>query len=163
MPHAPSTLKGGAAQKVAAKLVTAGLVREIKAKGGMEAWRRDLVTGQAYSLKLTDAGLRLKAIRVDVAKRLSESNLTVAAVAARSAVTPRYVHKLFESEGTTFSHFVRERRLDLAHRLLTDRRLADRSIASIAFDAGFSDLSNFNRAFRRRYNATPSEVRASCR
>jgi Protein of unknown function (DUF3489) len=60
---APSTLKGGAAQKVAAKLVTAGLVREIKAKAGMEVWRRDLEAGQAYSLKLTDAGL--KAIAVD--------------------------------------------------------------------------------------------------
>ena len=61
---APSTLKGGAAQKVAAKLLTAGLVREIKAKAGMEAWRRDDETGQAYSLKLTDAGL--KAIAGDV-------------------------------------------------------------------------------------------------
>ncbi len=60
---APRTLKGVAAQKVAAKLVTAGLVREIKAKAGMEAWRRDDETGQAYSLKLTDAGL--KAITVD--------------------------------------------------------------------------------------------------
>ncbi len=60
---APSTLKGGAAQKVAAKLVTAGLVREIKAKTGMEAWRRDEETGQAYSLKLTVAGL--KAIAID--------------------------------------------------------------------------------------------------
>jgi Protein of unknown function (DUF3489) len=60
---APKTLKGGAAQKVAAKLLTAGLVREIKAKAGMEAWRRDEETGQAYSLKLTTAGL--KAIAVD--------------------------------------------------------------------------------------------------
>ena len=41
----------------------AGLVREIKAKAGMEAWRRDDETGQAYSLKLTDAGL--KAIAAD--------------------------------------------------------------------------------------------------
>jgi Protein of unknown function (DUF3489) len=60
---APSTLKGGAAKKVAARLVTAGLVREIKAKARTEVWRRDLETGQAYSLKLTDAGL--KAIAVD--------------------------------------------------------------------------------------------------
>src|SRR5208283_5358382 len=55
---APSTLKGGAAQKVAAKLLTAGLVREIKAKAEMGIWRRDDETGQAYSLKLTDAGLK---------------------------------------------------------------------------------------------------------
>ena len=45
--------------------------------------------------------------------------------------------------------------------LLTDLRLVGRSIASIAFDAGFSDLSHFNRMFRRRYNATPTEVRAA--
>jgi len=38
-------------------VLEAGLVREIKAKTGMEAWRRDEETGQAYSLKLTDAGL----------------------------------------------------------------------------------------------------------
>jgi Protein of unknown function (DUF3489) len=60
---APKTLKGGAALKVAAKLQTAGLVREIKERAGMEAWRRDEETGQGYSLKLTDAGL--KAIAAD--------------------------------------------------------------------------------------------------
>jgi Protein of unknown function (DUF3489) len=54
----PKTLKGAAAQNFAAKLLTAGLVREIKAKAGMESWRRDEETGQAYSLKLTDAGLK---------------------------------------------------------------------------------------------------------
>jgi len=60
---APKNLKGGAAQKVAAKLLAAGLVREIKAKTGMALWRRDEEAGQAYSLKLTAAGL--KAIAVD--------------------------------------------------------------------------------------------------
>jgi AraC-like DNA-binding protein len=43
--------------------------------------------------------------------------------------------------------------------MLTDRRWAERSIASIAFEAGFGDLSYFNRAFKRCYGATPSEVR----
>ena len=59
----PKTLKGAATQKVAAKLLKAGLVSEIKAKSGMEIWRRDEETGQAYSLKLTVAGL--KAIPAD--------------------------------------------------------------------------------------------------
>ena len=45
---APKTLKAAATQKVATKLLKAGLVREIKAKTGMEAWRRDEETGQAY-------------------------------------------------------------------------------------------------------------------
>jgi len=98
---APSTLKGGAAQKVAAKLLTAGLVREIKAKAGMEAWRRDLETGQAYSLKLTAAGLR--AIAGDECSSqsmpstgvpntndgASESTTAANVTAAQSATAPR--------------------------------------------------------------------------
>src|ERR1022692_967325 len=52
-------LKGGAAQKVAAKLVAEGLVKEIKAKAGLPVWRRDGADGQAYALKLTAAGVKM--------------------------------------------------------------------------------------------------------
>jgi AraC-like DNA-binding protein len=103
---------------------------------------------------------RLQAIKADILGRLSHGNLSVGAVAARHGVTPRYVHKLFETEGATFSEFVLARRLELAHRFLTDPRFGSRSITSIALDAGFSDLSHFNRTFRRRYDATPTWARA---
>jgi methylphosphotriester-DNA--protein-cysteine methyltransferase len=72
---------------------------------------------------------------------------------------PPVCPKLFASEGVTFSEYVLDRRLCAAHRLLTNRRLAHYSIASVAFDSGFADLSYFNRTFRRRYNATPTDVR----
>jgi AraC-like DNA-binding protein len=45
--------------------------------------------------------------------------------------------------------------------MLSDLRLASRSISSVAFEVGFGDLSYFNRAFRRCYGATPSEVKRS--
>ena len=106
---------------------------------------------------------RLRAIMADVAGNLGDSDLTVTAVARRQRVTPRYVHKLFEREGLTFSAFVLGRRLCRAHRMLSDARLADRTIGSVAFDVGFGDLSYFNRAFRRRYGATPSEIRQTAR
>ena len=86
--------------------------------------------------------------------------LTVTAIAARHHVTPRYIHKLFEGGGITYSEFVLDQRLARAHRMLTDPRLTDRTIGSLAYDVGFGDLSYFNRAFRRRYHATPSEVRS---
>lgn len=104
---------------------------------------------------------RLHAIKADVSRRLSNEDLSVGTVAARHGVTPRYVHKLFEREGQTFSEFLLARRLEFARHLLTDPRLSSRSITSIALDAGFSDLSHFNRAFRRRYKATPTAVRAT--
>jgi hypothetical protein len=58
---APRNLKGGAAQKVAAKLIGAGLVKEIKAKPGAPVWRQDEQGGQSYALKLTAAGTRAAA------------------------------------------------------------------------------------------------------
>ena len=59
----PPNLKGGAAQKVAAKLIAAGLVKEIKAKTGAPVWRRNAETEQSYALKLTAAGLKASATR----------------------------------------------------------------------------------------------------
>src|SRR5271168_1566374 len=58
---APPTLKGATAQKVASKLISAGFVKEVKAKASDPIWRRD--EGASYALKLTAAGA--KAIAVD--------------------------------------------------------------------------------------------------
>jgi AraC-like DNA-binding protein len=43
---------------------------------------------------------------------------------------------------------------------LADPRFVGHPISTIAFEAGFGDLSHFNRTFRRRFGMTPSEVRA---
>jgi AraC-like DNA-binding protein len=103
---------------------------------------------------------RLRAIKSDTIENLSRPDLSIATAAARHGVTPRYVRKLFESEGTTFSEFVLSQRLARAHRLLTDQRLSEQPISAIAFECGFGDLSYFNRSFRKVYNASPSDVRA---
>jgi AraC-like DNA-binding protein len=106
---------------------------------------------------------RLRAIMSDIAANLDDCDLTVGAVAQRQRVTPRYLHKLFESEELTFSNFVLGQRLSRAHKMLRDPRFDDRSISSVAFEVGFGDLSYFNRTFRRRYDATPSDIRDSAR
>jgi len=54
-------------------------------------------------------------------------------------------------------------RLMRAHALLTDPRHASEKISTIAFDAGFGDVSYFNRVFRERYGDTPSAIRAVAR
>jgi AraC-like DNA-binding protein len=103
---------------------------------------------------------RLRAIKADIAAHLSCDDLAVATVAARHRLPVRYVQRLFESEGVTFTDFVLDQRLACAHRLLADPRFAGLKIGMVAAEAGFSDLSYFNRAFRRRFGVTPTDVRA---
>lgn len=52
------SLKGGAAQKVAGKLIGGRLAKKIKAKPGAPVWRQDEGAGQSYALKLTAAGAK---------------------------------------------------------------------------------------------------------
>jgi len=55
---AAPTLKGGAAQRVAKKLISSGLVKEVKAETDDPVWRRDEESGASYALKLSAAGAK---------------------------------------------------------------------------------------------------------
>lgn len=103
---------------------------------------------------------RLHAVKADILAYLADHKLSIDAVAARQGIAPVYIRKLFVNEPLSFSAFVLEHRLTRARRILVDRRFRDRAIGGIAFDAGFGDLSYFNRTFRRRFGASPSEIRA---
>ena len=103
-------------------------------------------------------GARLALVKQDVARNLTDPELDIETIARRQGVTPRYVQRLFEREGATFGQFLRDARLDFARDALAAG--GPRTISAVAFDAGFGDLSHFNKAFRRRFGATPSDVRA---
>jgi AraC-like DNA-binding protein len=102
---------------------------------------------------------RLRAIKDDIRKSCHRPDLSVHALAARHGVTARYVQRLFEESGTTFTHCVAEQRLALAYKALRRRASETAPISTIAYDCGFSDVSHFNRLFRQRFGCTPSDVR----
>src|SRR5712691_6345074 len=109
-----------------------------------------LLTGYLETLFVLDA----------IAQSAGDPDLAPAQVAGALGMSVRYLHRLLEDSGRTFSEHLLERRLDRAHRLLRDPRLAYRKISEIALEAGFADLSHFNRSFRRRFGETPSQARA---
>lgn len=123
-----------------------------------------LVLGARRDAAFVARGRGLRAARLQAIKRcimdnLSDGRLTVSAVAARHRVTPRYVQRLFEGEGTTFSEYVLDQRLTRARQMLADLRYAGWTVSAIALEAGFGDVSYFNRRFRRRFGASPTDVR----
>ncbi len=104
---------------------------------------------------------RLQRIKDDIGRHVASGQpVTLATIAARHHISPVYVQKLFERDGTSLTAFVLEQRLERVHRHLRNPRYAAHGISRIVFDAGFNNLSWFNRAFKRRYGATPSDVRA---
>jgi AraC-like DNA-binding protein len=106
------------------------------------------------------AAARLEAVKSGILQRLGSADLGLAQIAAAHGVSTRYVQHLFELTGQSFTSFVLEQRLLAAHRLLCEPRSRWRKVSDIAAATGFSDISYFNRVFRNRFDATPTDVRA---
>ena len=65
----------------------------------------------------------------DIRKLYRRPDLSVQAIAARHGVSARYVQKIFEASGWTFTRYVAEQRLAAAHKALR-RRGADVTVQS---------------------------------
>jgi len=102
---------------------------------------------------------RLRSAKTYIIEHCGDPALSVGTVAQHLGVTPRYLQRLFEAEGDTFSAYLRGQRLARAHRLLTNPAYQSRQVGTIAYEVGFGDLSYFNRCFRQRYGATPRDIR----
>jgi AraC-like DNA-binding protein len=120
---------------------------------------RDAVRVQNGALRAA----RLSVIKSDILDNLRQPTLSIHAVAHRHGISARYIRQLFAADRASFVDFVLDRRLAAVHLMLNDVRFADRTISAIAFDVGFGDVSEFSRVFRRRYGATPSDVREAAR
>lgn len=103
----------------------------------------------------------LARIKADIASNLANPDLSLEWLAGRHGLAPRAIRNLFYATGTNYTDHVLATKLEQAYQLLSNADSLDRNIAEIAYACGFGDLSWFNQAFRRRYKATPSDVRSS--
>jgi len=117
----------------------------------------------ADSREMAQAGglraARLERAKAIIRRNIAEPELSADFVARALNMSPRSLQRLFESADISFSGYVTLERVALAHTQLTDAANKDRSIADIALDCGFGDVSYFNRKFREQYDKSPSAVR----
>lgn len=106
------------------------------------------------------AAARLEIALGYIANHFDMPNLTIAAVARDQDISPRYLQRLIETTGSTFSERIQELRLQFACELLTSDNQRRERISDIALRVGFSDIAHFNRSFRRRFGDTPRNIRA---
>ena len=121
-----------------------------------------VAAAQAESVPAKTAPSRRDVARVSRALRLieeaAEETLSLADLARAAAMSPYHFLRTFrEVAGVTPHQYVLRTRL---HRAAVKLRRTDEPVSTVAFGAGFNDLSTFNRRFRRVMGVSPSAFRA---
>jgi AraC family transcriptional activator of tynA and feaB len=92
-------------------------------------------------------------------RHFAEVDFNAASLARKFGCSLRYVHKRFSSTGRSVGEHVNDRRVLASARSLLDPGCRRMTIAEIAFAAGFSDISHFNRLFKRCHGLSPRDFR----
>ncbi|MFI9612135.1 helix-turn-helix domain-containing protein [Streptomyces sp. NPDC052023] len=99
-------------------------------------------------------------VKDHILRNLSDPDLSPPAIAAAHHISVRYLHKLFQFEGTTVGGWIRTQRLERCRRDLLRSPALGLGVAAVARRWGFVSASHFSRAFRTAYGVTPREWQA---
>jgi AraC-like DNA-binding protein len=112
----------------------------------------------------TDLSVREKwreRIQGYIDEHLRDPDLSLDKIAAAMNCSKRYVHKIFQSERTTTSEYIWQRRLSRCREELCDSAFASKSITEIAYSWGFSNSAHFSRAFKDAFHMCPRTYRTT--
>ncbi|MGW0994553.1 helix-turn-helix domain-containing protein [Streptomyces sp. NPDC002520] len=92
-----------------------------------------------------------------IQNHLADPGLSPQSIARANHISVRYLHRIFQHDGTTVSQWLRQRRLESCRRDLArtpNRRI---TVSAVANRWGFTSASHFSRVFRDEYGMSPSE------
>jgi AraC-like DNA-binding protein len=101
----------------------------------------------------------LATLQAFIDSHLADPELSPSTIAAAHHISLRYLHRLFEGQGTTVGKRIKNRRLASCRQDLLDPSLAALPVNAIASRWGFIDAARFSRAFRDAYGQPPGEFR----
>lgn len=102
---------------------------------------------------------RVETILADIRAGFADPKYSPSSVAMKLGVSVRYVQDLLHETGVSFTERVLELRLQKARQMLECGGYGNRPITDVALAAGFGDISYFNRCFRSRFGASPTQHR----
>lgn len=89
----------------------------------------------------------------------SNEQLSPQMIATACGVSVSYLHKFYKGTGRTVMEHVRDIRLNAADNLLRRGDVRATTISEIAYSVGFKSLSDFSRAYKRRFGRSPLQSR----
>jgi AraC-like DNA-binding protein len=115
-----------------------------------------LATPQTETPAVTDESTQLKRILAVLHERFAE-RIRIRDLCAAGNISERSLHRLFVRHmGENLTDYLCRLRIGRACMWLVD---TDRKVSAIAADAGFSNVSNFNRRFRAMRQMSPMDFR----
>ncbi|MGX4736176.1 helix-turn-helix domain-containing protein [Kitasatospora griseola] len=102
----------------------------------------------------------LTRIRAHIERTLTRPDLSPESVARAHCISVRYLHKLFQQDGTTVGQWIRHRRLEACRQELDRPPHRRVPVAVVAGRFGFASPSHFSRVFREAYGLTPTQWQA---
>ncbi|MER5199942.1 AraC-like ligand-binding domain-containing protein [Streptomyces sp. NPDC002755] len=100
-------------------------------------------------------------VRDHIDRNLGDPDLSPGTVAAAHHISVRYLHRLFEGEGTTVARLIQRRRLERCARELHRPDATAPTVSAVAQRWGFANPAHFSRVFRATYGRSPREWRGA--
>jgi AraC-like DNA-binding protein len=94
-----------------------------------------------------------------IEKNLSDQDLSPKKIAASSRISLSYLYSLFNDDETTVGQFVQVKRLQRAYEILVADPRGHRTVAEVAYEVGFKNVSHFSRSFSRHFSIAPRDAR----
>ncbi|MEV0124904.1 helix-turn-helix domain-containing protein [Streptomyces sp. NPDC050703] len=111
-----------------------------------------------YSPRAPESAAAMVArVKSHIVQNLSDPDLSPTTIAAAHFISVRYLHKLFQLEGTTVGEWIRAERLERCRRDLLRSPARGLGVATIARRWGFVSPSHFSRVFRAAYGVAPRD------
>lgn len=123
------------------------------------AFLADLSEAQDVLSPETRQSVLITRIRAFIDQNLADPELAPPAIAAAHHISVRYLHLLFQRQGTTVSSLIQQSRLERCRRDLADPVSSLTPIYAIAHRWGFTHPEHFTRLFRYTYGVSPREYR----
>lgn len=101
----------------------------------------------------------LQSVKRYIDEHLADPALSIATICAAERISVRYLHALFEAEGTTVQRYIYGMRLLRCARELENPAMATRAVTEVAFSWGFQNASHFSRRFKEEFGLSPKDFR----
>ncbi|AZR81155.1 helix-turn-helix transcriptional regulator [Thiomicrospira sp. S5] len=116
-----------------------------------------------YAIHARQHGLkqaRMAAVKADINIHYYRGDLSLNWIAKRHGISPSYIRAMFDEEETSFTDYVLNVRLQKAYDILANPDYVSTPITEIVYKVGFNNPSWFYRAFKKRFEFAPGDIRA---